>query len=61
MQLLEATTRTGNNGRGKPAGDARYASLKRYLAKHFHPDYAPGQGYREDRPKRDFQGNLERD
>jgi hypothetical protein len=43
-QLLEATTRTGNNGRGKPAGDARYASLKRYLAKQFHPDYAPGQG-----------------
>jgi len=22
----------------------RYASLKRYLAKRFHPDYAPGQG-----------------
>src|SRR5439155_8092371 len=24
--------------------DLRYASLKRYLAKRFHPDYAPGQG-----------------
>src|SRR6516162_7951312 len=24
--------------------DVRYASLKRYLAKRFHPDYAPGQG-----------------
>jgi hypothetical protein len=22
----------------------RYVSLKRYLAKRFHPDYAPGQG-----------------
>ena len=24
--------------------DLRYAALKRYLAKRFHPDYAPGQG-----------------
>jgi hypothetical protein len=24
--------------------DIRYAALKRYLAKQFHPDYAPGQG-----------------
>jgi len=24
--------------------DVRYASLKRYLAKRFHPDHAPGQG-----------------
>jgi hypothetical protein len=24
--------------------DLRYASLKRYLAKQFHPDFAPGQG-----------------
>jgi hypothetical protein len=43
-QLLEATSRTNNNGSGQNAGDARYASLKRFLAKQFHPDYAPGQG-----------------
>jgi len=24
--------------------DGRYASLKRYLAKRFHPDFAPGEG-----------------
>jgi hypothetical protein len=24
--------------------DVRYASLKRYLAKRFHPDFAPGEG-----------------
>jgi hypothetical protein len=33
-QLLETTAKN----------DVRYASLKRYLAKRFHPDYAPGQG-----------------
>jgi hypothetical protein len=43
-QLLEATTRTSNNGSGQHVSDIRYASLKRYLAKQFHPDYAPGQG-----------------
>ena len=26
------------------ASDARYAALKRYLAKQFHPDYSPGRG-----------------
>ena len=41
QQLLEA--KTDNNGR-QPITDLRYASLKRYLAKRFHPDYAPGQG-----------------
>ena len=33
-ELLEATANS----------DVRYASLKRYLAKRFHPDHAPGQG-----------------
>jgi hypothetical protein len=38
-ELLEATAKTSND-----VSDLRYASLKRYLAKRFHPDYAPGQG-----------------
>ena len=44
-QLVEATAKTGNKGGGaENVSDVRYASLKRYLAKRFHPDYAPGQG-----------------
>ena len=43
-QLLEATAKTSNNGGCQNVSDLRYASLKRYLAKQFHPDYAPGQG-----------------
>src|SRR5262245_16194584 len=43
-QLLEATVKTSNNGGRQNVSDVRYASLKRYLAKRFHPDYAPGQG-----------------
>ena len=44
-QLLEATTTKTNNNRGsQKVSDLRYVSLKRYLAKRFHPDYAPGQG-----------------
>ena len=43
-QLLEATAKTSNNGRCQNVSDVRYASLKRFLAKQFHPDYAPGQG-----------------
>src|SRR6266568_8860210 len=43
-QLLEATAKTSNNGGCQNVSDVRYASLKRYLAKRFHPDYAPGQG-----------------
>ena len=43
-QLLEATAKTSNNGGSQKVSDLRYASLKRYLAKRFHPDYAPGQG-----------------
>src|SRR5262249_4331512 len=31
-------------GGGENVSDFRYASLKRYLAKRFHPDHAPGQG-----------------
>ena len=42
-QLLEATAKTGNNGRARNVSDVRYASLKRFLAKQFHPDHAPGQ------------------
>jgi len=43
-QLLEATAKTSNDGGCQNVSDLRYASLKRYLAKQFHPDYAPGQG-----------------
>jgi len=43
-QLLEATAKPSNNGGCQNVSDLRYASLKRYLAKQFHPDYAPGQG-----------------
>jgi hypothetical protein len=43
-QLLEATAKIGNNADRQNVSDVRYASLKRYLAKRFHPDYAPGQG-----------------
>jgi hypothetical protein len=41
-QLLEATAKAGNDARN--VSDVRYASLKRFLAKQFHPDYAPGEG-----------------
>jgi hypothetical protein len=43
-QLLEATAKTSNNGGRQNVSDVRYASLKRYLAKRFHPDFAPGEG-----------------
>jgi hypothetical protein len=43
-QLFEATAKTSTNGGSQKVSDLRYASLKRYLAKRFHPDYAPGQG-----------------
>jgi hypothetical protein len=42
--LLEATAKTSNNGGRQNVSDVRYASLKRYLAKRFHPDFAPGEG-----------------
>ena len=43
-QLFEAAARTGNHDGRQNAGDVRYASLKRFLAKRFQPDFAPGQG-----------------
>jgi hypothetical protein len=43
-QLREATTKISNNGACHNVTEVRYASLKRYLAKQFHPDYAPGRG-----------------
>ena len=43
-QLREATTKISNNGACHNVTDVRYASLKRYLAKQFHPDYSPGEG-----------------
>jgi hypothetical protein len=43
-QLLEVPAKTSNNGGRQNVSDVRYASLKRFLAKQFHPDYAPGRG-----------------
>jgi hypothetical protein len=43
-ELLEATAKTSNDAGCQNVSDLRYASLKRYLAKRFHPDCAPGQG-----------------
>jgi len=43
-QLREATTKISNKGACHNVTDVRYASLKRYLAKQFHPDCAPGRG-----------------
>jgi hypothetical protein len=43
-ELLEATAKTSNNGGCQNVSDLRYAALKRYLAKRFHPDFAPGEG-----------------
>ena len=44
VRLREATTKISNDGACHNVTDVRYASLKRYLAKRFHPDFAPGQG-----------------
>ena len=43
-QLLEAIAKTSNNGGRQNVSDVRYASLRRYLAKRLHPDFAPGEG-----------------
>ena len=43
-ELLEAIAKTSSSSGSNKVSDLRYASLKRYLAKRFHPDYAPGQG-----------------
>jgi hypothetical protein len=44
VALLEASAKTSTNDGRQKVTDVRYASLKRYLAKQFHPDQAPGQG-----------------
>ena len=36
--------KTSNNGDCQNVSDFKYVSLKRYLAKRFHPDYSPGEG-----------------
>ncbi|HEX9321220.1 MAG TPA: hypothetical protein VF913_03730 [Xanthobacteraceae bacterium] len=41
--LLEVADASNNGGRPN-ISDMRYAALKRYLAKQFHPDHAPGNG-----------------
>jgi hypothetical protein len=43
-QLLEATAKPVGEVRAQNVSDVRYASLKRFLAKRFHPDYAAAQG-----------------
>ena len=43
MKLLETAVKGGEDS-GQNVSDLRYAALKRYLAKQFHPDYAPGRG-----------------
>jgi hypothetical protein len=43
-QLLEATAKADGEARPHNVSDVRYASLKRFLAKRFHPDYAGAQG-----------------
>jgi hypothetical protein len=45
-ELLKATAKTSNNGGCQNVSDVRYASLKRYLAKQFHPDCAPDKASR---------------
>ena len=44
-QLLEAIAKLSHNGRCQNVTELRYAALKRYLAKRFHPDCAPGRGF----------------
>jgi hypothetical protein len=44
ISSTKATAKTSNNGGRQNVTEFRYAALKRYLAKQFHPDYAPGQG-----------------
>ena len=43
-ELLQATAKPNINGGCQNVSDLKYASLKRSLAKLFHPDHAPGQG-----------------
>ena len=43
-ECLEATAKTSINAGCQNPTELRYAALKRYLAKRFHPDFAPGEG-----------------
>jgi hypothetical protein len=43
-KLAEAAENIANNGGGQSISDLRYAALRRFLAKRFHPDHAPGHG-----------------
>jgi hypothetical protein len=43
MKLLETAVKGGDDS-GQNVSDLKYAALKRYLAKQFHPDHAPGRG-----------------
>jgi hypothetical protein len=43
-KLVDAAAKTSSNSNRQNVSDLRYAALKRYLAKQFHPDYAPGHG-----------------
>jgi hypothetical protein len=42
MKLLETAVKGDDSGQN--VSDLKYAALKRYLAKQFHPDHAPGRG-----------------
>jgi hypothetical protein len=44
MNLVEAAASNRNNDDGQNVRDFRYATLRRYLAKQFHPDQGPGHG-----------------
>ena len=43
-KLVEAAENIVNNAGGQSVNHLRYAALKRFLAKRFHPDHAPGHG-----------------
>ena len=43
-KLAEAADHVPNTAARQNVSDVRYAALKRYLAKQFHPDHAPGYG-----------------
>jgi len=44
-ELFETTAKTNDGGGCQNVTELRYAALKRYLAKQFHPDCAPGRGF----------------
>jgi hypothetical protein len=43
-KLAESANAIGTYAGGQNVSDFRFAALKRYLAKQFHPDFAPGHG-----------------